>query len=246
MIHMETLDLKNEYFFKGNDIGCLVIHGFTGTPAELRELGERLKTEGYTVCGVKLKGHGTTLEDFEKSTYSDWIASVEAGYKKLKSTCSKIYVIGHSMGGVLTLNIGENYPVDKLVLLAPALVNKDKNSLFVPFLKYFKKYTEWAPVQRPEEETKYLLGYGKIPLACVHELLKLQRVTKAKLNTIDKPILIIHSKKDNAIDEKGIDIIEKNVSSKDVKKVYLYNCSHNITVEGEKETVFKEVIEFLK
>ena len=243
---METLYLKNEYFFKGSDIGCLLIHGFTGTPAELRELGERLKAEGYTVCGVKLKGHGTTLEDFEKSTYVDWIASVEAAYKKLKSTCSKIYVIGHSMGGVLTLNLAQNYTADKLVLLAPALVNRDKNSLFVPFLKYFKKYTEWAPVDRTEEETKYLLGYRTMPLVCIHELLKLQKVTKAKLNTIDKPILIIHSKKDTVIDEKGIDIIEKNVSSKDVKKVYLNNCSHSITVEGEKETVFREVLDFLK
>lgn len=243
---METINLKDEYFFKGNEIGCLLIHGFTSTPAELRALGEKLREEGYTVCGVKLARHGTTARDFEKSKYTEWISSVEVAYNKLKACCSKIYVIGHSMGGVLTLNLAENYAIDKLVLLAPAMMNKDKNSLLVPIVKHFIKYTEWPPMQRPEEETRYLLGYNKIPLACVHELIKLQKVTKTKLNKIDKPLLIIHSEKDGAIDKKGITLIEKAVKSKVIQKFTLSKCGHNITIECEKETVFKKVIEFLK
>lgn len=243
---MEDINLKDEYFFKGNDIGCLLIHGFTSTPAELKELGEKLIAQGFSVLGVKLKGHGTTLEDFEKSKYTHWIDSVEKAYNKLKDFCSKIYVIGHSMGGVLTLNLAENYSADKLVLLAPALVTKDKKAIFVPILKHFMKYTEWAPVERPKEETKYLLGYSKIPLTCIHELNKLQKITKTSLDKINTPLLIIHAKKDNAIDEKGIEIIEKSVSSKEIKKVYLSKCGHNITIECEKEIVFKEVLDFLK
>lgn len=243
---MKNINLKDEYFYEGSEIGCLLIHGFTSTPAELRELGERLRDEGYSVYGVKLAGHGTTLEDFENSKYSHWISSVEEAYKKLKTSCNRIYVIGHSMGGVLALNLAENYPVDKLSLLAPALINKDKTSLLIPILKHFIKYTEWPPMERPAEETKYLLGYSKIPLACVHELCKLQKVTKTKLSSINKPILIIHSKNDNAIEEKGIKLIEKSVTSLDIKKVCLDKCGHNITVECEKETVFKEVLNFLK
>jgi carboxylesterase len=243
---METINLKNEFFFKGNEVGCLLIHGFSSTPAELRELGEKIGAEGRTVYGVKLAGHGTTLADFEKSKYSDWIKSVEAAYEKLKKSCSKIYVVGHSMGGLLALYIAENYEVDKIVLLAPAVVSKDKTSLLVPVLKHFIKYTEWEPMERPTDETKYLLGYSKIPLACVHELNKLQRTARAKLSKIDKPILIIHSKNDTAIDEKGIEIIEKRVTSKTIKKVILDKCGHNITIECEKKAVFKEVLEFLK
>ncbi|WP_234120445.1 alpha/beta hydrolase [Clostridium hydrogenum] len=243
---METNNLKEEFFFKGNEIGCLLIHGFSSTPAEMRELGEKLKTEGYSVLGVKLAGHGTSLEEFETSKYTHWINSVKTAYDKLIASCSKIYIIGHSMGGVLALNIAENYPVDKLVLLAPALVNKNKLTVFLPILKHFIKYTEWPPEERPEEERKYLLGYNKIPLASACELSKLQRATRTNLNKLDKPILIIHSTKDNAIAEKGIDIIEREVSSKEVKRILLNKCAHNITIECEKETVFKEVIKFLK
>lgn len=119
-------------------------------------------------------------------------------------------------------------------------------SLFVPVLKHLMKYTEWAPMERPEEETKYLLGYGKIPLACIHELSRLQKSTKVNLNKIDKPMLIIYSNKDNAIDIKGIEVIKKRAASKEIKEAVLNKCGHNITVECEKETVFKEVLEFLK
>lgn len=243
---MENTNLKNEFFFKGNEIGCLLIHGFSSTPAEVRELGEKLKTFGYTVYGVKLAGHGTTVEDFETSKYSDWIDSVTDAYNKLKKSCSKVCVIGHSMGGVLALNIAENYSVDKLVLLAPALITKDKAAIFVPFLKYFMKYTQWPPMERPKEEIKYLLGYNKIPLACIHELSKLQTITRRKLSNIDSKMLIIHSKNDNSISKKGIEIINKRVASREIKNVCLNKCAHNITIECEKETVFEEVLQFLK
>ena len=68
---MKTIDYKQSYFFSGNETGCLLIHGFTSTPAELRELGELLHKVGYTVLGVRLSGHGTTVEDLEKSNYKD-------------------------------------------------------------------------------------------------------------------------------------------------------------------------------
>ncbi|WDC84711.1 hypothetical protein PL321_03340 [Caloramator sp. mosi_1] len=90
---METtvldVDLRKEYLFEGSDEGCLVIHGFTGTPAELRLLGERLHSKGYTVYGVRLKGHGTNVEEMEKCTYKDWIDSALEGYNLLRSRCKK-------------------------------------------------------------------------------------------------------------------------------------------------------------
>lgn len=242
---MSNEDYKKEFFFKGNDKGCLLVHGFSSTPAELRELAERLSSGGFTVLAVRLAGHGTEIEDMEKCTYNDWIKSVEEGYMRLKDICKEIYVIGHSMGSLLALYIAENHVVDKIVTLAPAIITKDKNAKFVPIVKHFIRYIEWKAKNRPEEEAKYLLGYRKIPLASVHELGKLQRIVRKQLPKINKPILIIQSHKDQTVDEKGVEVIEKNVTSQNVKKIYLNNCGHNITVECEKENVFTEVTNFL-
>lgn len=243
---MENIDFRQSYFFSGNDTGCLLIHGFTSTPAELRELGEHLHDAGYTVLGARLSGHGTTVEDLEKTKYTDWIHSVQEAYAQLAKTCSQIYVIGHSMGGVLALHLAENYSVQKIVTLAPALVTKDRAARYVGIAKHFLKYTEWPPEVRPEEESKYLLGYSKIPLSSIHELNRLQKTTKKSLHKVDQPLLIIHSIQDNAVHEKSIPMIEQGVASEEIKKVNLSNCGHNITIEREKKTVFAEVLQFLK
>lgn len=244
---METVDLRKEYFFEGNDIGCLVIHGFTSTPAELRELGERIhKLLGYTVLGVRLKGHGTTMEDMEQCKYTHWIESAEEGYERLRKCCSKVFVVGHSMGGLLALHVAAHKEVDKVITLAPAIANNDKVSSLVPILKHFIKYTGWGDGYRPEEEMKYLLGYNKFPLSAVHELNKLQKAVRKDLKYVSKPILFIQSKKDQSVHPKGINIIEKNVSTKDITKIYLQNCRHNLTVECEKEKVYEEVIKYIK
>lgn len=243
---MENVDLKEQYFLTGKKEACLVIHGFTSTPAELRELGEKLHEEGFTVLGVKLKGHGTTVEEMEKSTYKDWINSAVEGYLKLKNNYEKVYVIGHSMGSLLALYIAENYDVDRVLALSPPLIVKNKSAKFAFAAKYFMRYSEWEPSERPAEETKYLLGYGKVPIRSVHQLNKLTTVVKKSLNKINAPLLVIHSHKDQTVDEKSVDLLLNSVKSTIKEKIYLNKCGHNITVECEKEDVFRGVINFLK
>jgi carboxylesterase len=239
-------DLRKEYYFKGNSTGCLLIHGFTGTPAELRELGEKLRDQGYTVLGVRLHGHGTTAEELSKCSYKDWIKSVEEGYKKLKSECSKIYVIGHSMGSLLSLYCAENYPIDKVAALSPPIIPSDKRANFAGIFKYFMKYDNWPARERSESEAKYLLGYSQVPVASVHEFNKIKKLVVKNLNKIHQPLLVVHSLKDETIENKGIDILLKRVGTKDQKVVYLQKSGHNITVECEKEIVFDAVINFCK
>lgn len=239
------IDLKQEFFFQGNQVGCLLIHGFSSTPAEMYELGLKIKNVGYTVLGIRLEGHGTTVEEMKKCNYRKWIKSVEEGYEKLRKTCSKIYVIGHSMGGLLSLYAGENFEVDKIIALAPALSNTNRTTNLAGIVKYFMKYAEWPPSQRPEGETRYLLGYNKFPVASVHELNKLKNVVIKGLNKITKPVLAIQSNKDTVVHTRGIAILENGISSKEFKKVLLYKCGHNITIECEKERVFEEVLKFI-
>ncbi len=44
----------------------LLIHGFTGSPPEMRLVGEYLHRRGLTVYAPLLPGHGTTVEDMNR------------------------------------------------------------------------------------------------------------------------------------------------------------------------------------
>ena len=76
------------FFFPAGDIGCLLTHGFTATPQEMRGLGEHLASQSYTVLGVRLSGHGTSVKDMSRTRWHDWVASVEDGYHMLNDMCT--------------------------------------------------------------------------------------------------------------------------------------------------------------
>ena len=79
----------------------LLIHGFTGLPAELRLLGEHLNAQGFTVLAIRLAGHGTTVEDLSRMEHEDWMDSVRDGYAILSGACECVSAVGHSMGAVM-------------------------------------------------------------------------------------------------------------------------------------------------
>src|SRR5687768_128573 len=99
----QIIPTTEPFFFPGNEIGCLLVHGFTGGPKELRWMGEYLNKQGFTVLGVRLAGHATRPEDMIRTNHTDWLASLEDGFQLLSGTAKHIYLMGLSMGGVLSL-----------------------------------------------------------------------------------------------------------------------------------------------
>src|SRR5258708_13280958 len=98
------------------DRGVLLIHGFCGTPPEMRGLGEHLAQSGFRVHGALLAGCGTTPEELAATNWTDWVASAQAQLDELKHECSQVFVAGQSMGGTLSLILAARNP--DLVALA--------------------------------------------------------------------------------------------------------------------------------
>ena len=94
----------------GDGTGVVCVHGFTGTPYELRYLGEQVASAGFAAVGPLLPGHGTTVEDMLDTSWADWSAAAERAYTDLASRCDKVVVAGLSMGGTLTCWLAIRYP----------------------------------------------------------------------------------------------------------------------------------------
>ena len=106
------------FYFPGNKTGCLLVHGFTGAPKEMRWMGEYLAEEGFSVLGVRLAGHATKPEDMIRTRYTDWMHSVEDGYHLLKGTVDRVFLIGLSMGGALSLLMASKLDVSGVFVMS--------------------------------------------------------------------------------------------------------------------------------
>lgn len=233
--------------YTNGKVGCLLIHGFTGTPDELSELAEYLSSKEITVLVPLLSGHGTNPGELDRTTWKQWFADVRDAYHRLNESSDEIFVGGLSMGGTLALHLASHYPVQGIfTFAAPVLFDNPKIryiSLVKKFFKYYPK--QGGPDIHNLEAKQKIRCYNQYPLRAVQQLQQLIRHTCDDLGEILAPILVIHSKQDHTIPYKNAELIINHVASKDKKIRFLENSYHVITMDYDKERIKRETFEFI-
>lgn len=238
------------FYFPGGPVGCLLIHGFTGSPPEMRPMGEYLAQPGLTVSGPLLAGHGTTHEDLARTIWQDWYASVEAAYDHLCQQCPQVFVAGFSLGSLLALHLAAQHELAGLILLAPALQLRDWRMRFVPILRYFMKETvkdtdpQHTDLTDPEAYKRFW-SYDMVPVSAVYQLYRLQKVVREELPNIRIPALVIYSTRDMAIAPQSGPRVYKGIGSADKELLVLHNSGHGLVVDSECRLVFQKVYEWI-
>src|SRR5512133_2707377 len=189
----QIIPTAEPFFFPAStEVGILLVHGFTGAPKEMRWMGEYLHAQGFTVLGVRLSGHATRPEDMIRSSYGDWLASVEDGFHLLSGAVKDVYIMGLSMGGVLTLTTSAYLPVKGLVAMStpyclppdPRLRHIEWISKTIPFMP--KGSEEPGSGWFDKEAWKEHISYPQNPVRSIGELNKLLTIMHEALPKIDK------------------------------------------------------------
>jgi carboxylesterase len=113
-------DPKHDSFtLPGDRGGALLIHGFPGTPADMRPLAAALNGEGWAIRAPLLPGFGREIATLAEKTVADWTCAVTAEFRALQREHERTLILGHSMGGALALIAAGAHQPDQLILLAP-------------------------------------------------------------------------------------------------------------------------------
>ena len=231
------------FYFEGNKVGVLVLHGFTGSTQSMRYLGEQIASEGYTVCGPRLKGHGTHYEEMEQSTYEEWIQSVEEGYQWLNERCDSLFITGLSMGGTLTLYLAEKHPEVKGIMPINAAID-------LPDLEQMRGKTEPRFLDAIGSDIKAEgvdeLAYEKTPTKSIQEILKLVEITRKDLANITMPALIFKSLEDHVVPPQNSMIIYEEIASAKKEVVVMKDSYHVATLDHDKELIAEKCKAFIK
>lgn len=233
------------FYFAGNDVGVLVIHGFTGTTQSMRYVGEKIAASGFTVYGLRLSGHGTNPEDMETRSFEEWLNDVEAGYQKLVKTCSKIVVIGLSMGGTLTLYLAQKYPeIAGIVPINAAIELKGMEEYYEQIRHGKESFVAGIGSDIKQEGVKEL-AYELTPVKSMGELLKLMELVRDGLSSIHMPAMILSSKVDHVVPPSNSEEIVNTIKSIHKEHIVLENSYHVATLDNDKDLISDKCIEFI-
>jgi carboxylesterase len=242
--------MPGAFYFEGSEMGCLLIHGFTETPQNIRPLGDFLARRGLTVLGPRLAGHGMSVDDMELTGPEDWIASVEARLDQLRRSCSTIFAVGISMGGTLALHLGAtrgdevagvgciNGPIMDLPDFE-AVVNDPQTPARIA-----------APWAVPRLLTKDLnsagITYREIPKVCLQTALVLFKRVQGELGQIRVPTILFYSRDDAIVSPDNGRFILDRLGSAEKKLVELTDSAHEGTLDYDLERIGLEWLAFVR
>jgi carboxylesterase len=236
------------FFFPGGPVGVLLVHGFTGTPKEMRWMGEYLSRQGYSVLGVRLAGHATHPDDLLRVSWNDWMASVEDGYHQLKCVSKEIVIAGLSMGGILSLLFTARFPVAGLIAMStPYELPPDPRMRFLHLLwRLVPTVPKGEPDWQDPAPAQDHVDYPHYTTKAIIELNKLTAEMRSSLHRITTPALLIHSKKDGSVPYEHMEKIYSHLGSQDKEMVTIENGGHVIVRDIEKERVFEAARAFIQ
>jgi carboxylesterase len=241
--------------------GILLIHGFEGSPFEMKEMGTYLYELGYSVSIPLLPGHGTSIDDLVKTNFKDWYFHIEKSYFKLKMDCNKIYAIGLSLGGLLAIKLSENHKIDALITIsAPVFFNGLYNGKWVmtDFRMFFSGllsifFKKIKITRMSNNDICPWEGYENyLAMNCVHSIKINIPVVRKNLYKITNPVCLIHAMNDFTIPVENSYYLFQEIHAFEKREFSFYipndlSTNHVLTTHTHvKERVFTYVLQFIK
>lgn len=237
------------YSKDGNDdLGVLLVHGYTGTPTELRPVADHLHGLGCTISAPLLPGHGTHHRDLERVTRQDWLGAVDDAYAALAKRVRRVAVLGQSLGGLLALHLAARTPsLAGIVVMAPAMrVSRIAQLTRLPLpLRFLPKFEERRPDLVDVSGLRDVWSYTHTPLRPVREVLALQNEVDAVLGSLSAPLLVLQGAHDRTVIPQEARKLVARTTSLPSRLVWLEHSGHILGVDGERSLVCAEVGKFL-
>jgi carboxylesterase len=244
----------NEFFFAGSAPSVLLIHGLTGTPYEVRYLGEQLAHTGIRAMGITLAGHRGPPEELAATSHTHWYESVVEGFERLRKFGDPIVVVGLSAGAVLAARLAEDQgeAVAALVMLAPAFFLAPRPRLALVAASMLGGWTDRIYISRGVSDIHDSAarsvhpGIQLMPLSAPLALLELSALVRPKIHCIKQPTLVIHSRRDHLCPyRRNVNFLTRHMGSSVRRTVILEESFHVITVDVEKDRVVDEIRDFV-
>ncbi|HEU4663354.1 MAG TPA: alpha/beta fold hydrolase [Dokdonella sp.] len=262
---------SSEFHLRGGRSGVLLIHGLTGTPTEMRFVGNGLHRAGFSVLGMQLAGHCGDDADLLATGWRDWYASVVAAAERLHEDVDHLFVAGLSMGAILALKLAIDRPraVDGLALYGTTFFHDGwatppigRLAFLLPLVTSLgfgrgKVSAEVEPYGIKDERIRHRVvgamlsgdsqaaGLAGFPWPSLAEFQRLSRHVRRRLGRVRAPCFVAHSSDDDVASLRNVRVVERGVRAP-VETLLLDDSYHMVTVDQERGKVIERSAAFFR
>ncbi|MED2974963.1 alpha/beta fold hydrolase [Fictibacillus sp. B-59209] len=225
-------------------IGCLCLHGFTGSPYEVQPVTDYLREHTDWLLSVPTyPGHGEELK-LRGITHKLWIDEAESAFLELRKKSDTVYILGFSMGGMIGGYLASKYGCDKLILLSASAYYMNPSQMVKDIKEMVVKGIQ-GNLKDDELYQRYRKKFLETPLRATFEFRKLVKTLKPSFQTIHAPTLIIQGESDGLVPRKSAEYLYKTIPAQKKKICYLKESKHMICHDVEQDQLIEEVFQFL-
>jgi carboxylesterase len=239
---------RHPYTFTVGRTGCLMLHGFMGSPKSSRAMAEFLAQQGITMHCPLLPGHGQLLDKMHKTPGRAWIAEAEEGLECLRQSCDELFIMGHSMGSVLGAHLCRRNPdIRGLIMIAPLYDVPHKAIRLLAVLRYLvpwfypmrfrrlhrlvrERLLDLYPdmdLDDPEIQ-KWMQKTTRVPTSAIDEMRKLGDMGRALWPHLHLPTLILHGRADHVAKASNAEMIHQLLPGPDKELHFFEHAGHEL------------------
>jgi len=261
----------SEFHLRGGRSGVLLIHGLTGTPTEMRFVGNGLNRAGFTVLGMQLAGHCGDEADLLATGWRDWHASVVAAAERLMEQVDHLFVAGLSMGAVLALKLAIDRPhdVDGVGLYGTTFFHDGWATPMIGRLAFMlplatrlgigrhRVSAETPPYGIKDERIRNRVvgamlggdsqaaGLAGFPWPSLAEFQSLSLHVRNRIGRVRAPCVIVHSSDDDIASLRNVRIVERGARAP-VETLLLDDSYHMVTIDKQRGELIERSAGFFR
>lgn len=237
--------------------GALLLHGLTGTPADLDPLASALRAAGFVVEAPLLPGHGGAPDLLAPVTRDAWREAADDALSRLRDTTGRpVAVLGASMGALLATELAAARPGDTaaLVLLAPPLFLPWSDRLRLACRRVMARArprSSWRYVMkangvdlRDREAVASRPMMDRCPVPAVVEFVTLIHESARVLPRVACPVLVAHGDLDRTVPRAQVEALARRVTPP-ARTLWLPRSGHLVALDYDRDALAAAVTAFL-